>query len=91
DIAEELARLRRESANNFETLQNNPQQMAVAMSNAIARGDWRLVFIERDQEQRLTRADIAAAAGRYFRRDNRTVGLYLPEDHPQRAEVPPAP
>jgi zinc protease len=89
--AEEIARLRRESANNFETLQNNPQQMAVAMSNAIARGDWRLVFIERDLEQRLTSADIAAAAGRYFRRDNRTVGLYLPEDHPQRAEVPPAP
>ncbi|AYR25669.1 M16 family metallopeptidase [Herbaspirillum rubrisubalbicans] len=89
--AEEMARLRRESANNFETLQNNPQQMAVAMSNAIARGDWRLLFIERDLEQRLSSADIATAAGKYFRRDNRTVGLYIPEDHPQRAEIPPAP
>ncbi len=89
--AEEVARLHRESSNNFETLQNNPQQMAVAMSNAIARGDWRLVFIERDLEQRLDSAEIAAAAGKYFRRDNRTVGLYLPEDHPLRAEVPAAP
>ncbi|MDR6583560.1 insulinase family protein [Herbaspirillum sp. BH-1] len=89
--AEEVARLHRESGNNFETLQNNPQQMAVAMSNAIARGDWRLVFIDRDLEQRLGSADIAAAAARYFRRDNRTVGLYLPEDHPQRSEVPAAP
>lgn len=89
--AEEVARLHRDSANGFETLQNNPQQMAVVMSNAIARGDWRLVFIERDLMQRLSSADIAAAAGRYFRRDNRTVGLYIPEDHPQRAEIPPAP
>ena len=88
---EEVARLHREAANSFETLQNNPQQLAVAMSNAIARGDWRLLFIERDRMQRLSSADIAAAAGRYFRRDNRTVGLYIPDDHPQRAEIPTAP
>jgi hypothetical protein len=31
--------------------------------------------------------EVSAAAERYFRRDNRTVGLFIPEDHPQRAEI----
>ncbi|TWC67406.1 zinc protease [Herbaspirillum sp. SJZ099] len=89
--AEEMERLRRESANAFEKLQNNPQQLAVTMSGAIALGDWRLLFADRDSEQRVSPADVAAAAARYFRRDNRTVGLYLPEDKPERTDVPAAP
>lgn len=89
--AEEMERLRRESANAFEKLLNNPQQLAVSMSGAIALGDWRLLFADRDNEQRVSPADVAAAAAKYFRRDNRTVGLYLPEDQPQRTDVPPAP
>ncbi|NUU01988.1 insulinase family protein [Herbaspirillum robiniae] len=88
---EEIARLRRESANIFEKLQNNPQQLAVSMSSAIALGDWRLLFADRDDEQRVSSAQVAAAATKYFRRDNRTVGLYLPEDQPQRTDVPAAP
>ncbi|MBP0597714.1 insulinase family protein [Herbaspirillum sp. LeCh32-8] len=88
---EEINRLRRESGNIFEKLQNNPQQLAVAMSSAIALGDWRLLFFDRDEEQRVSSADVAAAAAKYFRRDNRTVGLYVPEDQPQRADVPAAP
>jgi zinc protease len=31
---------------------------------------------------------VGAAAQRYFRRDNRGVGLFIPEDQPQRAEIP---
>ena len=89
--AEEIERLRRESANSFEQLQSNPQQLAVALSNAIALGDWRLLFIGRDDEQRVTGAEVQAAAGKYFRRDNRTVGLYVPENNLQRTEVPTAP
>ena len=89
--AEEMDRLRRESANAFEKLQNNPQQLAVTMSGAIALGDWRLLFADRDNEQRVSPEAVAAAAAKYFRRDNRTVGLYLPEDQPQRTDVPPAP
>ncbi|WDZ95021.1 pitrilysin family protein [Herbaspirillum sp. WKF16] len=88
---EEMNRLRRESGNGFEKLQNNPQQLAVAMSSAIALGDWRLLFADRDEEQRVSAAEVAAASAKYLRRDNRTVGLYLPEDQPQRTEVPAAP
>ncbi len=36
----------------------------------------------------MTAAQVQAASGKYLLRDNRTVGLFLPEQNPQRAEVP---
>ncbi|MDP5008678.1 MAG: insulinase family protein, partial [Glaciimonas sp.] len=50
-----------------------------------------LLFLGRDQSAKMTAAEVTAAASRYFKRDNRTVGLFLPDDQPQRAEVPAAP
>ena len=89
--AEEIARVKLENANAFEKLQNNPQQLAVTMSSSIALGDWRLLFVDRDDVAKVTSEQVAAASAKYLRRDNRTVGLYLPEDQPQRTDVPAAP
>lgn len=89
--AEELDRVKRDGANQIEKWLNDPQRVGVGMSEAIALGDWRLLFQSRDQQVKISSADVASAAGRYFRRDNRTTGLFLPEDAPQRAEIPAAP
>ncbi|MFL9922872.1 pitrilysin family protein [Herbaspirillum lusitanum] len=89
--AEEIERVKRANANAFEKLLNNPQQLGVEMSNAIALGDWRLLFADRDETARVTAQQVADAANKYFRRDNRTVGLYVPDEHPQRSDVPAAP
>jgi len=61
----------------------------VTLSDYIAQGDWRLFFLLRDATERVEAADVAAATQRYLRRDNRTVAVFLPEDKPQRAEIPP--
>ena len=89
--ADELARVKRDNANQIEKMLNDPQRVGVGMSEAIALGDWRLLFQSRDQQVKMTSAEVAAAAARYFKRDNRTTGLFLPEDAPQRAEMPVAP
>jgi len=34
---------------------------------------------------------VAAASMKYFKRDNRTLGMFIPDDQPQRAEIPAAP
>ena len=39
----------------------------------------------------VTPAQIDAAAAKYFVRDNRVVGLFVPDDHPKRAEIAQAP
>lgn len=87
----ELVRFRQEQVNFYEQLQNDPQQLAVSMSDAIALGDWRLLFAARDDLLQVTAPRAAAAAAKYFRRDNRTVGLFVPEDQPQRTDVPATP
>ena len=57
----------------------------------ISLGDWRLFFLQRDQLAKLTAGEVDTAARKYFVRDNRVTGLYVPEDTPLRAEIPAAP
>jgi zinc protease len=40
---------------------------------------------------KVTPALVGAMSARYFVRDNRVVGLFIPEDRPQRAEIPATP
>jgi len=88
---EDIARLQRNSLNTMERAMADPQRVGVAMSNVIALGDWRFAFYARDRLSAITAEQAAAAAARYFRRDNRTVGTLVPDDEPRRAEMPPAP
>lgn len=88
---EEMERTRRNFANSIEKSLNDPQQVGVALSEEISLGDWRLLFKSRDQLPNITAQQVADAAARYLRRDNRVVGEFIPEDNPQRADIPAAP
>jgi len=85
---DEMARMRQDNETGYERALANPQQFGVSLSEYIAAGDWRLFFLSRDRTAKVTGDEVAHEAARFFRRDNRTVGLFLPEDEPQRAEVP---
>jgi zinc protease len=61
------------------------------LSEWIARGDWRLYFVHRDRLAKVTTDDVRRVAAKYLTRSNRTVGLYVPIDKPERADVPPSP
>jgi len=84
----EMDRMRRASETDDERALADPQSFGVALSDYIAQGDWRLFFLFRDATERVQAADVAASAQRYFRRDNRTVAVFVPEDKPERAEIP---
>lgn len=87
----EVTRYRQDAENGFERTFNDPEKFGIALSETIAAGDWRLVFLFRDRAQQVTGAEASAAAQKYFRRDNRVVGLFVPEDEPQRAVIAAAP
>ncbi|CUI08047.1 M16 family metallopeptidase [Massilia antarctica] len=87
----EIERVRRNYMNSIEKSLNDPQQVGVALSEVIALGDWRLFFVGRERIATISAAEVAEAAGRYLRRDNRVTGHFLPDDAPRRAEIPPAP
>jgi zinc protease len=76
---------------NAEMLQSNSQAMAQALSSASSRGDWRLLFIQRDRVAATTAADVNRVAKAYFQKPNRTVGLYIPASESTRLAVPSAP
>ena len=89
--ADEMDRVRRQAETTAERTLNDPQAIGVQLSESMALGDWRLFFQFRDAMQAVQPAAVQAAAQRYFVRDNRTVALFLPEDAPQRVDVPGAP
>ena len=84
---EEMDRVRRDSANAQEKFLNDPERIGTGMSEYIALGDWRFFFHDRDRTAKVTQDQVAAAAKTFFRRDNRTVGMFVPEDEPQRVEI----
>ena len=75
----------------FDRALADPQAFGVGLSEFISLGDWRLFFLQRDQLAKLSASEVDKAAQKYFVRDNRVVGSYIPEDAPLRAEIPAAP
>ncbi|HEY6923138.1 MAG TPA: pitrilysin family protein [Steroidobacteraceae bacterium] len=85
---QEMERARLRFANDAERVLDDHENIGLRLSEFIALGDWRMFFLSRDRAQKMTAADVQAAAGHYFRRDNRTLGVFLHDDKPQRAEIP---
>ena len=83
--AEELERARTAWLNAWDRGFTDPEEVGVNLSEAIAQGDWRLYFLQRDRVRQLTLADVNRVAGIWLKRDNRTVGLFLPATDLQRA------
>ena len=86
--AEELERARVGWLNAWDLGFTDPEQVGVAMSEAIAQGDWRLYFLLRDRVRTVTLADINRVARTWLKPDNRTVALYTPVAAPDRAPTP---
>jgi zinc protease len=89
--ASDVARQVRRGHKQFELMMADSQQVAIMLTEFAAMGDWRLMFVARDRLDKVTAANVAAAAERYFKRANRTVGLFLPTEDVERAPLPEAP
>lgn len=61
--------------------------LANRLSESIASGDWRYLFLYKDQIDALTVDDLNAVAAKHFKRSNRTAGMFVPTDSPDRARV----
>jgi len=68
-----------------------PTALGRTMSEWIANGDWRLFFLHRNRLRATTVEDVNRVARAYLKRANRTVGLFIPDPAPDRAEIPATP
>ena len=89
--AEELERQRTKSLKNFDLLMNDSQRVALRLSEYQAMGDWRMMFLSRDRLRKVTLEQVQKAANTYLVSSNRTIGEFIPEKTPARAEVPTPP
>ena len=87
----EVERARTALLRQYDEIMANPPALGRAMSDSIATGDWRLFFLHRDRLRKATAADVNRVAAAYFKPSNRTLGLFIPDPNPDRAEIPPTP
>lgn len=88
---EEVNRARSQWLKGFELALNDSEQVALGLTTWQAQGDWRLLFLHRDRIRKVTADEVQKAALKYFIPSNRTVGRFIPEKNPVRAEIPEPP
>ncbi len=89
---EEVERAKTDYLSRIELAFNNPQRIALDLSEWASMGDWRLFFLHRDRLEKVTAEGVHEVAQTYLRDSNRTVGYFHPTDTaPERAEIPEPP
>ena len=69
----------------------NSERIGLEMSEWSAQGDWRLLYVDRDRIKQVTPEDVKRVAATYFKNSNLTVGEFIPDAKPDRAEIPALP
>jgi zinc protease len=88
---EEVERSKTKLLKEIDLAMADTQQVALALSEVLSEGDWRLLFLERDEIKNVTPEDVLRVAKAYLKESNRTFGEFIPDKTPDRAEIPAAP
>ncbi|HEX7552762.1 MAG TPA: insulinase family protein, partial [Geothrix sp.] len=87
---EEVDRAKQSLLKDIDLILNQSDRLGIGLSEYIAQGDWRLFFIMRDRIRKVTALDVRNASAKYLKRENRTLGTFIPTAKPDRAEIPAA-
>lgn len=88
---EEVERGKNEIIKQIELSFNSSQSIALQLTTYAGMGDWRMLFLTRDQIKAVTTEDVGRVAATYLKDDNRTTGVFIPTEKPNRVEIPATP
>jgi len=88
---EEVERAKNEIIKQIELSFNSSTNIALRLSEYIGIGDWRMLFLTRDRVKTVTPEDVLRVAKAYLKPDNRTTGVFIPTEKPDRSEIPAIP
>ena len=84
----EVERAKTAYLTSMERAYRNPQGIALELSEWAGMGDWRLMFLHRDNLEKVTKETVLSAAESYLIESNRTIGRFEPTDEtPPRAQI----
>jgi zinc protease len=85
--SKQVERIKARQLKRFKQVMSNSKDVALKLSEAIACGDWRLFFWNKEQIEKVTLDDVKRVANRYFVRSNRTSGVFIPQAKIERVEI----
>ena len=85
---DEVDRARTRLMSNIDLQLRNSEQIGLTMSEWVSKGDWRLLFLNRDRLRKVTPEDVQRVAKAYLKTSNLTVAEFIPDAKPDRAEIP---
>ena len=88
---EEVDRAKARILKNIEITMTSSASVAMSLGGYAGDGDWREMFLRRDEVKNVTPADVARVAKAYLKSSNRTLGEFIPTKTPDRAEIPATP
>jgi len=88
---EEVERAKLQLLKQRELAAANTSMIAVQLSDWAAQGDWRLYLLNRDLIEAVTPQQVQDVARKYLRRENRTLGVFVPSEKSEKAEIPATP
>lgn len=89
--AEEVQRIKQKLLKDRELDAADTGSLAIELSEWAAQGDWRLYFLYRDRLEQVTKEDVDRVAAAYLKQNNRTVGMFVPTQQPERIAIPGTP
>ena len=87
---EEFKRAQLKWLKNWDQQYSNPETIGLVLSETVAQGDWRLLFLDRDRVKAMTREAVQRVAAAQLVPSNRTLATYVPTDKPLRSPTPEA-
>jgi zinc protease len=85
---EEVDRARTRLLKDIDLNLRDSERIGLFISEWNAKGDWRLLFLDRDRLSQVKPQDVQRVAAAYLKNSNRTMGEFIPDPKPDRAEVP---
>ena len=84
--AEDLGRAKSKLLKQIADNKNNTVSFAISLTEIIGAGDYKLAFLYRDNVENLSVADIQRVAEKYFKSNNRTLGVFVPSANETRVQ-----
>lgn len=88
---EEVDRAKKYWMKIWEMAMADSSRMAIQLSEWASQGDWRMMFLYRDRLEQVTPESVNEVAKKYLTRSNRTAGVFIPTQQPERTVIPQTP